>query len=103
MICKKLLTAVVFSFACLSVYAPCAPAEEAKFELKSSATLREVLLERLGKRTTLRLQSGEELEGTVTMVGESLVHLTKLSGKDYYDAVISVDRISAVLFVARGR
>lgn len=85
------------------VSAPSAAAEEGKLVLRASETIREVLTGRMGKRVTLRLQAGEELEGNVVLVGESLVHLTNLSGKDFYDAVVGIDRINAVLIRVRGR
>lgn|SRR5574337_498502 len=71
-------------------------AEEATFTLKAGDTMREVLSGYTGKRVALRLQSGDEIEGTVTMVGNSLLHISKLSGKEFYDAVVSIDKISAV-------
>jgi len=80
-----------------------ASAGEAKFELKSSAAIRDILTEYAGKRVAIRLDSNEELEGTVTKVGDSLVHLSKLSGKDFYDAVVLIDRISAVSMRVRDR
>lgn len=78
-------------------------AEEAAFTLKASATMREVLSEYTGKRVVLRLQSGDEIEGTVTMVGNSLLHLAKLSGREFFDAVVSIDKISAVRMRVRER
>ena len=78
-----------------------ASAEDAKFELKANETIREVLAERTGKRTTLRMQSGEDIEGTVVLVGNGLVHISKLAGKDFYDAVVNIDRISAVIMKVR--
>ncbi|MBZ0169918.1 hypothetical protein MELA_01040 [Candidatus Methylomirabilis lanthanidiphila] len=78
-------------------------AEEAALALKAGATMREVLSEYTGKRVALRLQSGDEIEGTVTMVGNSLLHLTKLSGKEFYDAVVSIDKISAVRMRVRDK
>jgi len=71
-------------------------AEEATFTLKASETMREVLSQYTGKKVALRLESGDEIEGTVAMVGNSLVHISKLSGKEFYDAVISIDKISAM-------
>lgn len=78
-------------------------ADETVFKLNPSATMREVLSEYSGKLLAVRLDSGEELEGAVTIVGNSLVHLSKLSGKEFYDAVVSIDRISAVRMRARNR
>lgn len=71
-------------------------AEEAALTLKAGATIGEVLSEYTGKRVVLRLASGDEIEGTVTIVGNSLLHLAKLSGKELYDAVVSIGKISAV-------
>ena len=56
-----------------------------------------------GKRVALRLASGEEIEGTVTIVGNFLVHISKLSGKEFYDAVVSIDKISAVRMKMRDK
>ncbi len=78
-------------------------AEETAFKLKPAETMREVLTEHSGKVLALRLESGEEIEGTVTMVGNSLVQISKLTGKDFYDAVVSIDKISAVRMRIRNR
>ncbi len=78
-------------------------AEEAAFKLKPGETMREVLSEHSGKVLALRLESGEEIEGTVTMVGNSLVQISKLTGKEFYDAVVSIDKISAVRMRTRSR
>ena len=57
----------------------------------------------LFQRLALRLGSGDEIEGTVTQVGKSLVHVSRLSGKEFYDAVISIDKVSAVRIRVRDR
>ena len=98
---KRTLGAVLVAAVCLAFASPALPAEEQKFELKPSATVKEVLQESLGKRVIVRVESGETLEGTVMKVGDTLVHLAKLSGRDFYDAVVRIDRISAVVFRAR--
>jgi hypothetical protein len=38
-----------------------------------------------------------KLEGTVTVVGDQLVQISTLAGRDYFDACVSIDRISAVI------
>lgn len=102
---KKKMGYTVFSLLLLTMlmtgFVPKASAEEGKSELKANATMREVLAERTGKRAILRMQSGEDIEGTVVLVGNGLVHISKLAGKDFYDAVVNIDRISAVLVKAR--
>ncbi len=50
-----------------------------------------------GKPVIIKLKSGEELSGTVVMVKSGMVHLTRLKGRDFYDAVIGTDSIAALL------
>ena len=50
----------------------------------------------VGKRVSLTLDSGAVLTGVVKDVGDHLVHLEKLDGKDYFDALIRVESISAM-------
>lgn len=83
--------------------APAQSAEDTRFELKAAAGIRDVLLERNGKRVAVRLVSGQELEGTVTLVGNSLVHISSLVGMEYYDAVVSIDKIAAIRMRVRDR
>lgn len=67
-----------------------------KFEPKTSTTMREALVDLKKERVSLSLESGEQIEGIVTMVGDSVVYVTQLTGKVYYDAVVSIDKISAI-------
>lgn len=100
---KKALSVVLFALFCLAVSVPNLSADEPKYELKSpAATVKDVLAENFGKRVIVRLDSGESLEGSVNKVGDGVVHLARISGKDFYDAVVRIDRISAVLFKVRG-
>ena len=78
-------------------------ADDQKFEMKPSAVMSEILAEHVGKKVALRLEAGDEIEGTVVQVGKSLVHVSKLSGKEFYDAVISIDKISAVRMKVRDK
>ena len=100
---KYVITALMIAL-CWSVSpAPAVFADEAKYDLKTpAATIKDVLVEQTGKRVIVRLETGENLEGTVNKVGESVVHIAKISGRDFYDAVVRIDRISAVLFKVRG-
>lgn len=50
----------------------------------------------------MKTDSGEAIEGTVASVGNQLVHVEKLTGKDFYDAVICIDKITSVTIKARG-
>jgi len=100
---KYVMSVFVIAMCWTMTSIPAAAADEAKYELKAlAATIKDVLAEQTGKRVIVRLESGENLEGTVTRVGDSVVHIAKVSGRDFYDAVVRIDRISAVLFKVRG-
>ena len=77
-------------------------AEEGRFELNDSYGMKDLLTSYTGKRVSVKVDGGEALEGTITKVGSHLVHLSKLSGKDFYDAVVVIDRINAVVLRVRG-
>jgi hypothetical protein len=76
-------------------------AQESKFELNKASAVKDILIEHVGKRISIKLDGGEELEGIVTKVGDPLVHISKLSKRDFYDALIRIDRISAIIVRAR--
>ncbi len=64
-------------------------------------TVEKVLTAQKGRKITIRLGSGEDLSGTVQEVNGSLVRLSELSGKEFYDAVIATKNIAAVIIRAR--
>ncbi len=94
-------TATVLAAALLAtaLAAPIAPAgaQDAK---PVAPSVREVLTSNIGKRVAVRLES-QDIEGTVAAVGTDTVLLTKISGKDFYDSVVLIARISAVTYKAR--
>lgn len=98
---KLMGLALVIGFAVLAPFV--ARGEDKPFALTPTTTLREALTEQTGKRVALQLDSGQEVEGTITLVGFNLVHVSRLTGKEFYDAVVSLDKISAVRFRARER
>jgi hypothetical protein len=101
---KNMMSALVIVLFCMAVYAPGLAAQEQGYELKSAAaTVKDILSEHIGKRVIVRMDGGDNLEGTVTKVGDSLVHITKISGRDFYDATVRIDKISAVLFKVRSK
>jgi len=63
---------------------------------KVNAPMVENLKALSGKKINVTLDSGNTLTGTVKAVGKGLVHLEKLEGKEYFDALIRIDDISAV-------
>ena len=95
--------AAVTLLATLSVFAPDAPAQESKLEVKSNDTVRSILERNVGKRVALVVANGPELSGVVTAVGDRLVHLSELSGRDFFDAAVALDHVVAVIVRVRGR
>ena len=49
-----------------------------------------------GKNVYVTLDSGKTLSGIVKAVGNHLIHLEKLDGKEYFDALIRIENISAI-------
>jgi hypothetical protein len=49
-----------------------------------------------GKMVIVHLKTGSTLQGNVKSVGKDLVHLEKLAGKEYFDALIRIEEIGAV-------
>ena len=49
-----------------------------------------------GKKIYVTLDSGKTFTGFVKKVGNHLMHLEKLDGKDYFDALIRIENISAI-------
>ena len=49
-----------------------------------------------GKKVYVTLDSGETFAGFVKEVGDHLMHLEKLDGKDYFDALIRIENINAI-------
>lgn len=61
-----------------------------------NASLEENLKTLIGKRAHITTDSGTKFMGTVKAVGNHLLHLEKLDRKDFFDALIRIEDISAV-------
>ncbi len=66
-----------------------------------AASLKDNLASNVGKRVNLLMSPGESVEGTIEKVGDHFVLISKLSGKDYYDALVRIDSVKAVVYRAR--
>jgi hypothetical protein len=99
---SRALAAVTLAVA-LSVPLFTASAQDAKLEVRSGDIVKTVLDRQVGKRVGLVLTTGSELSGVVTVVGDHVVHLSELTGREFFDAVVSLDRISAVVIRVRNR
>ena len=82
---------------------PAAYAEDVKLDVKSPDTVRSVLERLVGKRVSLILTTGPELAGVVTVVGDKVVLLTDLTNREFFDGVVNIDQIGAVIVRTRSR
>lgn len=65
--------------------------------VSSSDSIQSVLAAQKGNRVTVQLKSGGELTGKVGETNNDIVHIMELSGKEFFDAVVSVKAIEAVV------
>jgi hypothetical protein len=80
-----------------------AGAQDVKLEVRSNDTVRTVLERQVGKRVSVVLTTGPELAGVVTSVGDKVVHLSELTGREFFDAVVNLDQVGAVVIRTRAR
>jgi hypothetical protein len=76
-------------------------AAQEKPSFNPSISLEDNLASSVGKRVSLMISAGESLEGTIEKVGDHFVLISKLSGKDYFDAIVRIDEVKAIVFKAR--
>jgi hypothetical protein len=78
-----------------------AEAEEQTQYLNNPDAINHALEQQVGKRVKVKLVSGQDLEGKVAKVGSHAVHLSELSGMEFFDATIRVDQVAAVIVRVR--
>jgi hypothetical protein len=76
-------------------------AEERHAEQAVSENLKQALDQLIGKRVKLKMTSGQDMEGTVASVTAQTVQLTQLTGAEFFDAMVRLDHVSAVIVRAR--
>ncbi len=73
------------------------PAVAADLQVAATDTIESVLAAQKGKRVTLKTRSGQEITGTVRLVTPRVVHVGQVAGKEFFDAVVPLDAVEAVL------
>ena len=73
------------------------PAFAADLDVKASDSVDSVLAAQKGKRVTIKTRSGQEITGTVKMVSPKLVQVSQVSGREFFDAVLPLEAVEAVL------
>jgi hypothetical protein len=74
-----------------------------KAALQPNATVVSLLAGSAGKSVELHLRSGEKMGGKIAQVTDNVVHLSNLTGAEYFDAFVDVKDISAVVVRVAGR
>ncbi len=78
--------------------------QEKKMVLEEQDSMAAVLKRLEGKPVRLRLAgSNEEVIGKLQKVGKELAHLSDLSGREFFDAIVRIDQVAAVAVQVRGR
>ena len=78
-----------------------APSFAQSLQVSPADTTQSVALAQTGKRITVRLRSGQELTGTVRDVTDRLLVLGEVSGRKFFDAVVPLEAIEAILVRTR--
>jgi hypothetical protein len=92
-----LLVTIVASGACCGVFA------QEKAAQQPNAPVVSLLQGSAGKSVELHLRSGEKMGGKIAQVTDNVVHLSNLTGAEYFDAFVDVKDISAVVVRVAGR
>jgi hypothetical protein len=89
----------VISVLVLSAALACTIGSVAGAELRVAASdsVETVLAAQKDKRVTVRLRSGQEITGTIRSVNGKLVQLGAVTGKEFFDAVVPLEAVEAVL------
>jgi hypothetical protein len=87
------LTAALFC----GVLLACATAIAQEVTINPNDSTQTVLASQKGKRVTVRLRSGLEMIGLVRDVNSKVVVLGAVGGREFFDAVVPLDAVEAVL------
>jgi hypothetical protein len=79
------------------------PALAQEVTISPSDTVQTVLAGQKGKRPTLRLRGGQEISGVVRDVSSRVVVLGGVAGREFFDAVVPLEAIDAVLVRTRDK
>ena len=73
------------------------PVQAQELVITANDTVQTVLSARKGKAVTLRLTGGQEITGTVRDASTRMVVLGALSGREFFDAAVPLEKIEAVI------
>ena len=70
-------------------------------DIDGADNLRAVLDKQIGQVVEVRMKSGDKFSGKVASVGDKVLHLSQLAGQEFFDAVIDVKDVTAVIVRVR--
>ncbi len=70
---------------------------QGKVDFQDADTVKSVLGRQVGQKVELRLNSGEKIAGKVEKVGDKTVHISAVTGQEFFDAVVVLEEVSAIL------
>ena len=79
------------------LFALAAPAHAEPVVIGKDDTVQSILVGKKNDRVTVRTRGGAELTGQVRDVNARIVVLSALQGREFFDAVVPLDAIEAVL------
>jgi len=84
----------------VAVFAPsrsaCAAEGKGAVQLNAGISLADNLVALTGKTVTIYFAGGQSMTGIVKEAKGGLLHLAKLSQKEFYDGMVSIDKIAAI-------
>lgn len=86
---KSLLTFLVGSLMSVAMAQP--------LETNHRTTMLSVLQSDDNRTITLNLDSGKSFTGVISTINKNIIHLKKLQGMEYYDAVITINSIESIV------
>ena len=92
-----LVAIIITAVICASSFA------QDKASLQPNATVVSLLQGSAGKSIELHLRSGEKMGGKIAQVTDNIVHLSNLTGAEYFDAFVDMKDISAEVVRVAGR
>jgi hypothetical protein len=76
---------------------PTLPAQAQDLNVSAKDTLQSVLAAQKGKRVTLRVSGGQEITGVMREATAKLVVLGGLTGREFFDAAVPLEKVEAVI------
>ena len=73
------------------------PVQAQDLNISANDTLQSLLAAQKGKRVTLRLSGGQEITGVMREATARLVVLGGLTGREFFDAAVPLEKVEAVL------